>query len=346
MDVLGSLKKRLRKDSLDGILISKPANVSYLTGFTGDDSSLLITQEKNIFITDFRYYLQAKAEVVGFRIEAPEKVGYFDFIAGLIEKNRLKRVGFEAKNISYGQVSQIRDRLRLAEFIPTYNLIEDFRVVKTRREIGLIKKAVAINLAAIKETTDIIKIGDTEKQIASLLEFKIKIKGADSVSFDTIVLSGKRSALPHGRPAQQRIAANQVLLIDSGACFCGYNSDLTRIVFLGKIRPILKKIYGIVKTAQKKAIDKIRPGVKASYIDSVARGYINKSGFGKYFGHSLGHGVGREVHEAPSLSSRSNDVLKPGMVFTVEPAIYLPDTGGVRIEDMVVITDKGVEILT
>lgn len=349
MNVTGSLtllKKRIREDSLDGLLVSKPANVCHLSGFTGADSYLLITQKKDFFITDFRYEQQAKTEVKNFDIELIGNVGVFDLIASLIEKQRLKRVGFEAKHISYAEVSRIRDRLRGPEFTPTYDLVEDFRIIKTPSELKLIKKAVRISLSVFKQVSDALEIGKKEKEIAAFVEYRMRTSGADSTSFSTIVLSGKRSALPHGSPSEKRIKNNEAVLIDSGACLDGYNSDLTRVFFLGRIHPALNKIYGIIKAAQEKAIKAIRPGIKACKVDSIARGYIKKHGFVRYFGHSLGHGIGREVHEAPSLSAESKVILRPGMVFTVEPAVYIPGLGGIRIEDMVLVTNSGAEVLS
>lgn len=349
MNVTGSLtllKKRIREDSLDGFLVSKPANVSYLSGFTGADSYLLITQKKDFFITDFRYHEQAKIEIGNFDIELVDGAGIFNLIASLIEKQRLKRVGFEAKHISYGEVSRIRDRLKTPEFIPSYDLVEDFRIIKTPVEVKLIKKAARICLSVFKQAAGAVEIGKKEKEIAAFVEYRMRAAGADSASFATIVLSGKRSALPHGSPSEKRIKNNEAVLIDSGACIDGYNSDLTRVFFLGRIPSALNKIYGIIKAAQEKAIKAIRPGIRAAKVDSIAREYIKKRGFGRYFGHSLGHGIGREVHEAPSLSAESKAILRPGMVFTVEPAVYMPGLGGIRIEDMVFVTNNAAEVLS
>lgn len=343
---VSSLKYKLKKENLDGVLISDPANVSYLSGFRGGDSYILLTGKKDFFITDFRYLEQAKSETDGFVLETADGISHFDLIAGLIQKNKLGKVGFEAKRISYGEVSKIRDRLKKAEFLPTYDLVESFRVIKTRAEIKLIKKAIQIDLSAFKQIADKVKAGNKERDLASMMEYQMRLNGAASASFETIVLSGRNSSLPHGRPSEKSIKSNELVLIDAGANFNGYNSDLTRIFFLGRIQPILKKIYCVVKTAQEKAIKAIKPGIMAARVDAIARGHIKKYGWDKFFGHGLGHGVGRKVHEAPSISTRSKYILKPGMVFTVEPAVYIPGVGGVRIEDMVLVTQKGVEVLS
>lgn len=340
------LKKRLKKENLDAVLISNPANVSYLSNFTGDESYLLITHKKDFFITDSRYEEQAKKEANGFQIFVVGETNHFDLIAGLIEKNKLKKTGFEAKHITYGEVSKIRDRLKAVEFVPTYGLTEDMRVIKTQAEISLIKKAIRINILSLESVAKQIKPGEKEKDLAALLEYQMRKQGADKPAFETIVLSGKRASMPHGRPSGSLIRNNQSVLVDSGACFKGYNSDLTRAFFLGKIPSVIKKIYHIVSTAQETAIKAVKPGIEAKRIDSAARDYIKTKGFGRYFGHSLGHGVGREVHEAPSVSSKSKDILKPGMVFTIEPAIYLSGAGGVRLEEMVLVTNNGCEVIS
>jgi len=356
------LKNRLKKEKLDGLLVSKPANVSYLSGFSGDESYLLITEKKDFFITDFRYEQQAKKEAKGFEIEVvgaapcgrPQQGrhrglplhNHFDLIVHLIKKNNLKRVGFEARHITYAEVSKIRDNLTKQEFLPMHDLVESLRVVKTQEEIKNIKKATGICLSVFNDVAFKIKPGIREKELAGFVEYQMRIKGAEGASFDIIVLSGKNSTMPHGRPSDRKIGCNEAVLIDAGASFNGYKSDLTRMFFLGKIPDTVQKVYGIVKKAQEMALKAVRPGVSASVVDAIARDYIKSNGYGDYFGHSLGHGVGREVHEAPSISSKSKDILKPGMIFTVEPAIYLPNIGGIRIEDMVLVTQKGSQVLS
>jgi Xaa-Pro aminopeptidase len=346
MNPVGSLKKLMKKESLDAFLVSKPANVSYLSGFTGDDSSILITRKKDFFITDSRYELQAKKEIKGFDIKIVDGSGYFDFIAGLIKNNRLRRVGFEAKNISYAGVGQFRDRLKTGQMLETYDMVEAFRSIKSSHEVGLIKKALEIQLSVFNGLSKTIKPGIKETDLAAFIEYQMKTKGGQAAAFNTIVLSGKRTAMPHGTPSQKRIGKNELVMVDAGVRYNGYNSDLTRMFYLGKIPIILKRIFAAVKTAQQKATEAIRPDLKASYIDNIAREYLVKHRLGRYFGHSLGHGIGREVHEAPSVSARSKDILKAGMVFTVEPAVYIPSLGGVRIEDVVLVTKSGCEVLS
>jgi len=362
MTNVSPLKKRLQKEKFDGLLVSKPENVSYLSGFSGEESYLLITEKKDFLITDFRYQQQAKKEAKGFEVEVvgaapsgrPQQgrhrglplQNYFDIIVHLIEKNRLKRIGFEARHITYAEVSKIRDNLTKQEFLPVHGLVENLRVIKTQEEIKKIRKATDICLSVFNDIAFKIKPGIRENELAGFLEYQMRLKGAQGASFDIIVLSGKNSTMPHGRPSDRKIKCNEAVLIDAGASFNGYKSDLTRMFFLGRIPDTIQKVYSIVKHAREMALKAIRPGISASAVDAIARDYIKSNGYGDCFGHSLGHGVGREVHEAPSISSKSKDILKPGMIFTVEPAIYLPNIGGIRIEDMVLVTQKGSEVLS
>ncbi len=343
---LDLLKRRLRKERLDGLLVTKSENVSYLSGFSQDEACLLITQKKDFFITDFRFYQQAKNEIKDFSTELIDQNGYFKTIVLLIEKSNLKRIGFEAKDISYGQVSKVRDMLKKQEFVPSYDLVELFRVIKGPSEVSVIKKAIGINKAVLRAARGNINAATTEKDLAALIEFRMRQKGADTAAFDTIVLSGRRCSLPHGRPSGKRFVNGEPVMVDCGVNLNGYNSDLTRMFFSGKILPVIKKIYSTVRMAQDAAFGKIRPGVRAHQVDKAARDCIKKQGWGNFFGHALGHGIGREVHELPSISARSEAVLMPGMVFTVEPAIYLPGIGGVRIEDIVLVKDSRMEILS
>jgi len=346
MNPVSSLKKRLKTENLDALFVSHPANVSYLSGFSGNESYILVTRGKDFFITDFRYYQQACLELKDFSIELTGEVNHFDLIAGLIKKGRLKRVGFEAKHITYGEVGKIRDRLNGQEFLPVFDFIEDMRVIKSARELEIISRCIQINLTALKDLKNKIAPDKEESEIAALMEYKMKLAGALRPAFDTIVLSGKNCSMPHGAPGARPIKNNHVVLVDSGVYFNGYNSDLTRMFLLGKIPPIINKILSVTQMAQEIAIGAVRPGITASVVDMAARDYIAKKGFARNFGHSLGHGVGREVHEAPQISARSKTILKPGMIFTVEPGIYIPGSGGVRLEDMVLVTEKGVKVLS
>lgn len=342
---------------LDGLLISKPANVSYLSRFKGEDAYILATQKGNFFITDFRYLEQARQDLKdlkridlfggGDRTLKIELVnaGTFESIAKLIKKQGLKRVGFEAKWLAYGEVEQIRSHLKESELVPVYDAVEKLRIVKKGEEIKLIRKAVAITISAFRKILKKVKAGVKEAEVVAQLEYYMRAEGA-STAFPTIVASGKRSSLPHAPASNKKIKSGELVVIDVGGRFEGYNSDLTRTIYLGKISNTARQIYEIVLEAQSRAVAATKPGVKASYLDRIARDYINKKGYGAYFGHNLGHGVGMEVHEEPTISRKNNQTLRPGMVFTIEPAIYIPGFGGVRIEDMVLVTEDGCEVLS
>lgn len=352
---LYSMKGVLKQ--LDGLLISKPANVSYLSGFKGGDSYILTTRNGNFFITDFRYLEQARAELKGLKriglfggrdrtlnIELVN-AGTFESIAKLIKGQGLKRVGFEAKWMAYGELEQIRGHLKKSELIPVYDAVEELRIAKRAEEIKLLRKAINITISAFRHILKGVRPGVKEAEVAAQLEYYMRVGGA-SAAFPTIVASGKRSSLPHASASNKKLESGELVVIDAGGCFEGYNSDLTRTIYLGKISNAARKIYEVVLEAQGRAIAAIKPGVKASYLDKIARDYINKKGYGPCFGHNLGHGVGMEVHEEPTISRKNVQTLRPGMVFTVEPAIYIPGLGGVRIEDVVLVTEDGCEVLS
>jgi Xaa-Pro aminopeptidase len=225
-------------------------------------------------------------------------------------------------------------------------LVESFRQIKSKNELSKIKKAIEITKLAFQYAKTIIRVGVRENELACLLESFIKERGADSFSFDIIVASGQNTSYPHYKTSKKRLKKGEVLLIDMGVNYLGYKSDLTRIFFLDKITPVIRRIYNIVLMAQERAIKNIKPGVPISEIDRTARQFITRQGFGRYFGHSLGHGIGLEVHEDPHISFKNNNLLTENMIFTVEPAIYLPGRLGIRIEDMVLVTPNGAEILS
>ncbi|UCH12204.1 MAG: aminopeptidase P family protein [Candidatus Omnitrophota bacterium] len=340
-----TLRQSLKRKKLDAICISNPANVSYLSGFKGDDSFLLIDKDKEaLFITDFRYLQQAKNEVKDFKILmfSPPLINK---IPKLTKKHHLKKIGFEAAHLNFDNVRKLNIK-RECKFISTDGLIERFRLNKTKPEIKVIKKSADIAVSALKKTINYIKVGMMELEVAGYLEWRMRKQGAERIAFPTIVASGINSSMPHAISSNKKIKKNEPIIIDCGCVFFGYNSDLTRTIFLGRIDAQFRHIYSIIREAQQKAISNIRPGVKVSSIDKVARDYIRRKGFGKYFGHATGHGIGRKVHEAPIISSKSGKALKPGMVFTVEPGVYIPGWGGIRIEDMVLVTDKSYKILT
>ena len=338
------IRKILRDDNIDGILITNVQNVHYLSGFTGSDAALLMTETKGYFLTDSRYSTQAKEEVSGFEvIEYRKKI---EGLSNLINELRLEGIGFEAGDVTYQVHKELAEKTIGSQFIPVNKRIRSMRAVKDDEEIGRIKMAIDIASKSLMENTWRVTPGNQEREIAMELEFSMRRNGADNVAFDTIVASGERSALPHGRASEKRIGEGDFVIIDFGARYRGYYSDETCTFFCGKPNRRQKEIYQTVKDAHDKAISSVLPGMKAMEIDAVARAWIKDAGYEDYFGHGTGHGVGLEVHENPVIGPESEDVLEEGMVFTIEPGIYIPGWGGVRIEDMVLVTGSGCEVLT
>ena len=337
----------MRQQGMDAFFVTKPENIRYLIGYGGDDAYLLLAGGRRFLITDPRYYLQAKKDAGDFEIVIA-KGPASQAMADLSEKLKLKKIGFESAHLTCLTHEKIAGKLAVAdaEFLPLVDAIEGLRQIKDETEIALIKDSVAVLENAVLYFETMLKPGISENDLASKTEYFIRAASGEWASFEIIVASGPNSAFPHARPGDRIIKPNDMVLLDLGVSYKGYKSDLTRVFFLGKINVKQKKIYDIVKEAQRRSIKAIKPGAKISEIDGIARGFINDKGFGGRFGHSLGHGIGLEVHEGPSISSRNHAEIKPGMVFTVEPAVYLPDWGGIRIEDMVLVTKKGCEVLT
>lgn len=340
---LSRLRDEMEKAKLDSLLVTDRTNVSYLSGFRGDDSVILITGKKRYFITDSRYIEEAEEDLRGFDIRLVRESTYRT-IADLVKSWRLKSLGFESMNLPYGVAERLKQAIGLKVTRPVKGLVETVRVLKDAREIELIKKSIRLAKDVLAKVAKLAKPGAAEDVLAKIAELEFINRGAHP-AFLPIVASGARSSKPHAAPTAAKIPKDSVVMIDLGCNLNGYNSDITKTLFTGR-QDKITKIYSVVKEAQALAIEKIAPGKRASEIDFAARGHIHKNGFGKYFGHSLGHGVGMDVHEDPGISRISETVLRPGMVFTVEPAIYIPKLGGVRIEDMVLVTDKGCEVLT
>ena len=338
------LKDELRKKRLDSFLVTKDVNVSYLSGFSGHDAIVIVTPARSFFITDSRYIEEAGDSVKGFEIRLARQ-SLYEGIKDIAAEYKLKRIGFESMDLPYEVANRLKSLVPRSELVPVKDLIEDLRAVKDPEEAKLIRGAIALTKDILERVGPFIKPGVTEEALARKIEIEFLSAGAKS-SFDIIVAAGANSSKPHAAPTARKISKDSIVMLDIGCVLNSYNSDMTRMFVTGKIGPRMKKIYDIVRTAQAMAIEAIRPGVPIAKIDAVARQYIHKCGFGKYFGHALGHGVGLEVHEKPMISAVSQGVIKPGMVFTVEPAIYMPKFGGVRIEDMVLVTDKGCEILS
>lgn len=340
---VAKLRDELKKRDIDAIFVESTANRRYLSGFTGTAGSLFITETKAYLVTDFRYVEQAKKQCPSF--EVVESLSRYDAIGELASKTEVKTVAFEKDHVTYTQYEWLKKHVS-AELLPVSGIVENIRLIKDEEEIEILKKAAKIADEAFLHVTKQMKSGMKEREVRDELEFFMRKKGADGSSFDIIVASGWRSALPHGVATDKVIEKGELVTLDFGAYYEGYCSDITRTVAMGEPSSQLKEIYEIVYEAQIHAVNTIGPNMIAKEADETARSIIERKGYGTYFGHSLGHGIGMEVHEGPRLSQREKTVLQPGMVVTVEPGIYVPDVGGTRIEDDIVITADGNERLT
>jgi Xaa-Pro aminopeptidase len=341
------LRKLIQQSEADALLVTKPTNVTYLTGFTGDDSYLLVTQRGETLVSDPRYTTQLEEECPDIKLEiyGPGK-RILPATAAVVEREKIKRLGIEANSATVALERGLAKALPNAALIATDGLVEQLREVKDAAEIEQTRVACRQAQRAYDATRALMTPEMTELEVAAELEYQARRFGAKALSFPAIVAVGPRAALPHANPSQRKLKEADFTLIDWGANAAGYMSDLTRILVTGRISPKLRKIYGVVLKAQLAAIDAIRPGKTCEQVDRVARNVISKAGFGRAFGHGLGHGTGLEIHEAPRLGVGQKTKLRPGMIVTVEPGIYLPGWGGVRIEDDVLVTRSGHEVLT
>jgi len=342
---LENLRKQLTEKQVDAILITSPSNRKYITGFTGSAGFALITKKDSVFITDFRYITQAGKQAPLFEIVQHDGI-IVDSVKEQLEKLNVKVLGFEQDFVTYSLFKQFADKFNGVELIPLSQAVEKLRLVKDEEELKLVKKAAEIADSAFSYLLTIIKPGMKEIDVAIALEYKMRELGAEGASFDTIVASGYRSALPHGIASDKVIENGDFVTIDFGAIYKGYVSDVTRTIVIGEVSDRQKEIYNIVLEAQLNGVNNIKPGMTGIEADALTRDIINNYGYGEFFGHGTGHGIGLDVHEGPTLSLRGEVVLSPGMIVTVEPGIYIPDFGGVRIEDDVVITQEGREIIT
>lgn len=341
---LQKLRKEMEQQQIEALLITSQYNLRYITEFTGTAGLALVTQHKAYFITDFRYTEQAGEQVKEFDV-VQAKTNLLEEAAELVKNLAVKSLAFEKDYVTYAAFLDYEAKIE-AELQPVSGLIEKIRMIKTPEEVNILKAAAKIADDAFEHICKFIKVGQTELEISNELEFFMRKQGATSSSFDTIVASGLRSALPHGVATEKKIESGDFITLDYGALYNGYISDITRTVAVGEPSDKLKEIYQVVLDAQVLGVEKIGPGMTGIEADAIARDYIKSKGYGEAFGHSTGHGIGLEVHEAPGLSFKSQTVLEPGMAVTVEPGIYLPGIGGVRIEDDILITESGNERLT
>lgn len=340
------LRERLERENLDLLLVSTPANIRYLCGYSGSNGLLLVTGDESIFLTDFRYKEQVKKEVKGAKIKiAPRELFSYLTEINLFKAKRIK-AGFEARHLTFSQHEKLRTLLPEVLWVSTEDMVEWMRAIKEPEEIKKIKKSADISEKVFQQILPLLKPGIKELDLSAEIEYRIKGNGGGGSAFEPIVASGTRSAMPHARASTKKIKRGEFITFDFGASYEGYVCDITRTVVLGKATNRQKKIYNLVLKAQTKAIENARSKMKGFELDNIARSVIKRAGYHKYFGHGLGHGFGLLVHEFPGVGTKSQDVLKPGMVLTIEAGIYLPGWGGVRIEDDVVITPNGCRVLT
>ena len=346
---LGKLRQKLAERETQAILISQPENRYYLSGFDGSDGILLITPKNKILATDFRYIEQARRQSPGYGLLKIDG-NMESWLPGLIDRLNLRSLGFEAGHITFTEYHRIKDILDEAELqlklVPIDGLVESLRAIKEPHEIEIITKAAAIADAAFEYIADTIHPGTTEKELAWEIEKFLRETGSEQIPFDVIVASGPNSALPHAKPSRRAIKSGEPVLIDIGAKLKGYGSDLSRTICLGNPDDTFKKIYETVLGAQLKAIAETTAGMSGDQADAIARGAIKQAGFGDSFGHGLGHGLGLASHEQPRLGPDSQDELLDGMVFTIEPGIYLVGWGGVRIEDNMVMENGKIRVIS
>jgi Xaa-Pro aminopeptidase len=346
---LRKLQTSIAEKGLDALLLSQPENLRYLSGFTGSSGWLLISGQNAILATDFRYAEQAKGESPDFEI-IQAKQGLHNWLPGLVSDLGWHKLGFEANFISYDSSHKLSEAIETRqvnlELVPTTGIVEQLRSIKEPEELGFIIKAVELADAAFEQAKAIIRPGMTEKETAWEIEKFLRQEGSEGIPFEIIVASGPNSALPHARPTEKILCSGEPVLVDMGARINGYCSDFSRTLFLGKADKTLQEIYNIVLKAQTAAIEGIESDMDASQTDQLARSVVEQAGYGDAFGHGLGHGVGLAVHEFPTLGPSSSDSLADGMVFTIEPGIYLAGQGGVRIEDMVVLKNGKAKVLS
>jgi Xaa-Pro aminopeptidase len=346
------LQDSLSTHRLDALLVTHPPNLLYLCGFTGSTGALLLTETKRVFVTDGRYTEQARAEVQTARTVIARQGPLAAAAAWLSAQQKKSRrapwkIGIESEHMTVAARSRLAGILpssfRLREAPP---LVEQARMVKDEEEIACLRSAALLGAGLFDRALEVIRPGVREAEVAAEMEYVARKAGAQAMSFTTIVASGERSALPHGRASQAAIPAQSFVVCDFGVILSGYCSDMTRTVYVGRPSAEAREIYQAVRQAQQAAVDAVKPGVSVSNVDRAARKSLQKSGLAKYFTHSTGHGVGLEIHEAPRLAAGQKETLQPGMVITIEPGVYVPGKWGVRIEDMVVVTERGCDVLT
>ena len=334
----------LRRMNLDAVLFWSLENIRFLCGFTGSDGALIYGGEERIFLSDSRYEEQAKAEVRAAAFQKYRKK--IEGVARALRSLRVKRLGFEASALSWESYQRLKGLLPRVFLVPLAEQIAGLRAQKEPEEILKIRRAIEIASESFLDMLPRVKPGVREKTLGDFLEIRMRRRGGEATSFPAIVASGSRGALPHGKASEKKLEKKEMVVIDFGVRHQGYHSDETKTLILGRPDPSQKKIYDLVRRAQERAMKAVRPGESVRRIDTAARDVISRAGYGKFFGHGTGHGIGLAVHEPPAISPRGSGMVKEGMVFSIEPGIYLPAWGGIRLEDLVLVTDRGCEVLS
>ena len=341
---LQQLRKQFASLNIDAFLVTFQPHLRYMSGFSGSSGIGLITSDRAALITDGRYASQVYDEVKAWKIFITQGSLFEELGKRKLVSNGM-RIGFDGNTLIYTQFQQLKKYYPKVKFLPKAETIEKNSVIKDESEIRTIQRAVAITDDVFDEMLSLIKPGVTELDLAAEISYRQKKHGAEGDAFESIVASGERSALPHGRASAKKIQKGDLLTLDFGCIVDGYHSDMTRTVVIGRPKSEAKKIYSVVRDAQERAIESVRAGMKAKNLDAVARTMIRGQGFDKFYRHSLGHGIGLQIHEPPRISVLSTTVLETNMVITIEPGIYIPHLGGVRIEDDIVVRNGRCEVL-
>lgn len=341
---ISKIQSRLYELDVEALLFLDIKNIRYLTGFTGSDGALMIGEKQKLLLVDGRYTNQAKREVAGLEVfECREKI---EGIEVVLSDGGLQSVGFESTAMNVTTYLKLKEKLKNVTLNPMSNEIDAVRAIKDDEELSCIRKAAEISFQALTAVCDLIKPGVREKDIAIELEYRMGRFGAEQISFATIVASGVNSAQPHAAPGSRKIKNGDVVMIDYGAVYSGYHSDETLTFVVGNADKKQKEVYLLVKKAHDTALESVKAGVPCKDVDRIARDCIESGNMGKYFTHGTGHGVGLDVHEAPRIATKSENILEAGMVVTIEPGVYIPDLWGIRIEDMILVKEEGFEVLT
>ena len=343
-DRLSALRRKMAQENLGGIIISDRNNIFYLSGFSGSAGDLLITLDAAYIICDFRYLQQASEECPLYIIK-DIKNGIYNIINEIVIKHGISRLGIEDRVVSNAVYSAMKRNIKGAELVGTAGLVASLRVIKDATEIASLTKAAELAVGAFHNVLDKIRPGVAECEIAAELEYYMRKNGANGTSFESVVASGMNSAKPHGTASEKKIEIGDFVVMDFGCVYNGYCSDITRTVAVGNVTKEQQRVYNAVHFTQLKMLNLVAPGKKCSEIDGISRNLLDDFGYKEFFGHSLGHGVGTEVHEAPTLGPKGTDILQPGMIVTVEPGVYFDNFFGVRIEDTVLVTETGAKIL-